>query len=147
MVSQGGYVMDNFVPPDLEENDYLLDPSLRISDGQNSIENSRTSSESLYEDDSSSLSRASDSDSELLDLGTDDDNSSPYPKTTTLRLPPANGMSDSPLKPRDSALALDSLEAECRPQALPLAPRQNPDGCSLSSTNSSESTALMENED
>ncbi len=137
--------MDNFVPPDLEENDYLLDPTLRISDGQlSSTENSRTSSESLYDDNSTSSQRDSDSDdSELLDLGAD---ASPHPKPTALNLPPANGMSDGPLKPRDSALALDSLEAEYRPQALPLAPRQNPDGCSLSSSTSSESTALMENE-
>ena len=145
--------MNDIVPSETEENDYLLDPTLRISDGRSSVsssaeeESTRTSSESLnFASDASMMGQChSDNDSDLLDLTLDS------PLRESPASPPAahaSGMSEQGTMPKGYVVNLDSLEAESRPHsAPPLAPRQNPDGCSLSSSSSSsESVALPINE-
>ena len=140
--------MRNIVPAETEENDYLLDPTLRISDGRSSVsscteeESTRASLESLNiaSDVSMTCQCHSDNESDLLDLTVD----SPLRESpASSPVAHASGMSEQATMPKGYVVNLDSLEAESRPHsAPPLAPRQNPDGCSLSSSSSSESVAL-----
>ena len=141
--------MDNFVPPEMEENDYLLDPSLRVSDGRSSVssstedERTRVSSESGSDDSPLSLEH-SDSDSDLISFADETHPLSAFPPTLASGATnPGLGMPTHAPWPRNRdgfVPNLDSPVAEWHPPSvLPLAPRQNPDGCSLSSSSSSES--------
>ncbi len=124
-------MMDNFVPPEMEDNNYILNPRLRISDGRSTTSTSSSSMQSLN---NIPLLRQASDDSELLDLGCSCDD----PMTTNLTPPSLNGMSAADyMQPRDR------LETQRQPHwTLPLAPRQNPDGCSLSSTTSTTSESI-----
>lgn len=114
--SQRLFLLDNFESPGVEANDYFLDPSLRISDGQSNSSDTDSILSLLSQE-------RSDSDSDR-----DDQVTTMTPSPTP---PSASGMHDSDIKPADG------LEGQPSPHwTLPLAPRQNPDGCSISSSSS-----------
>lgn len=143
---QAVFLMDNFFSPETEENDYLLDPSLRVSDGQSSTSDSteeervRISSESIP---------SGSEDSILLDLANNDPdtmrviNESRIAVTPSVRSgssSPRVGMPVSTHWPRNGNGSNQNLDGRMEewlpPSVLPLAPRQNPDGCSLSGSSS-----------
>lgn len=145
--------MDNFAPPDSHDSNLTLDPSLRISDGRSSDEEESVgnSDDSLAVNASeNSSSSFQNSDTELLDLCASGDSWILPPTTSSPVLTQASGMSAIGTQlPTGLVYKRDNLEAATQPHvALPLAPRQVPDGCSLCSSTSSEleSLPLLDNE-
>lgn len=144
--------MDDYFSPEMEENDYLLDPSLRVSDGRSSVSSSTEDERPR----GSSGSLQSGSDDPPLSLGNSDSEldlinfaGETHPSSSILHTPASGATSPGPgmLAPvhwprnREGYVQhVDSPVAEWQPPSvLPLAPRQNPDGCSLSTATSSES--------
>lgn len=143
--------MDNFVPSEIEENDYLLDPNWRVSDGRSSISSSTEDERRSGSDESPLSLEHSDSDSDLINFGDETHPLSTLPPTLASGVTnPGQGMPAHAPWPRNSdgfVPNLDSPVAEWHPPTvLPLAPRQNPDGCSLSSSSSSESISQPSSE-